>query len=178
MTAIVGLKHEDGVWMGADSMAVRNEETKFTLDNPKVFRNGEFLIGCSHHIRPGQLLQYKLEPLPIQDDCDLMEYMVKWFVEDVRECLKKGGYAHIENGEEIGGSFLIAVRGRLFGIDSMYQVAEHSAGYMAIGSGIKFCLASLYNTPDQPPEKRVLAALMTAAYFDPFCGGPFVVERL
>ncbi len=178
MTAIVGLKHEGDVWVGADSMGIRNEEVKMTLDIPKVFRNGEFLIGYSGHLRSGQLLQYQLKPSPIKDDCDLVEYMVKWFVEDVRECLKAGGYAQTENGIESGATFLVAVRGRLFEVDPGYQVVEHSAGYSAIGSAIQFCLASLFNTPCHPPEKRVLAALMTAAHFDPYCGGPFVVEKL
>ena len=50
--------------------------------------------------------------------------MVNVFVNDVRECLKIGGFASSEQEREIAGTFLVGISGRLFTVFDNYQIAE------------------------------------------------------
>ena len=53
-----------------------------------------------------------------------------------------------------GGSFLVAYQGRLFSIQSDYQVCETNRGFHAIGCGADYALGSLASTAGQPAEQR------------------------
>jgi len=49
-----------------------------------------------------------------------------------RECFKEGGFATKEDEKEIGGNFLVGIQGRLFCIESDYQVEEAIDNYTAV----------------------------------------------
>src|SRR3546814_9779502 len=74
--------------------------------------------------RMGQLLAHSFQPPKWHDDYDVYEYMVRDFVEAVRNCLKSGGFATREKEAEAGGTFLVGFKGRLFEIADDYQVGE------------------------------------------------------
>ena len=61
MTCIVGVVDNGKVYMGGDSAGVGGLCIE-TRKQPKVFRNGDFLIGYTDSFRMGQLLQYKMSP--------------------------------------------------------------------------------------------------------------------
>ena len=63
MTCIVGLIDGNRVWMGGDSAGVSGLDITVRSD-PKVFRNGDFLIGFTSSFRMGQLLAFRLRPPP------------------------------------------------------------------------------------------------------------------
>jgi ATP-dependent protease HslVU (ClpYQ) peptidase subunit len=172
MTCIVGLVENGIVYLGADSagsagnvLAVRRDE--------KVFRNGEFVMGFTDSFRMGQLLRYAFTPPKIPEGRDLMAYMVTDFVDAVRACFGDGGYRREENSVETGGVFLVGVRGRLFEIESDFQVGERVRPYAAIGSGMDVALGSLF-TSSGDPGRRLQAALLAADEFTTTVCGPFV----
>ena len=109
------------------SLTVRADE--------KVFQNGEFLMGFTTSFRMGQLLRYSLKPPRRHPDDEINQFMVVTFTNAVRECLKAGGYASREDEVESAGTFLVGYQGRLFEIDSDYQVGIPDDGYAAVGSG-------------------------------------------
>jgi len=126
----------------------------------------------------GQLLNYKFTPPPIAEDQDVFAYMATSFVESVRQCLKDGGYTIVQNNEETGGSFLVGYRGRLFHIESDFQVSEVLDSYDATGCGMEYALGSLHTTAesdDEYPADRLTAALDAASYFSPFVSAPYVI---
>lgn len=174
MTAIVGVAHEGRVVIGADSAGVSGWDL-VTRRDPKVFSNGPFIMGFTSSFRMGQLLQYALIPPLHPDDMDPFAYMATLFVDAVRGCLKAGGYAKLENGVETGGHFLVGYRGRLFEIDSDFQVGEQMDGYAAIGSGISVAHGALFATADLPPAVRVQRALAAAERHNIGVRGPFVL---
>jgi hypothetical protein len=57
------------------------------------------------------------------------------FVDAVRKVLKDGGFAKKDSEQEEGGVFLIGVSGRLFRLESDYQVGWTTDGYDACGFG-------------------------------------------
>lgn len=177
MTCIVGLVDGDRVWMGGDSAGVSGLDITVRADT-KVFRNGELLIGFTNSFRMGQLLAHRLVPPPREPGQDLFRYMVIDFVDAVRQVLKDGGYAHKSNEVETGGTFLVAAEGRLFAIQSDYQVGEAMRGYHAIGCGADYALGSLASTAGLSAEERVRRALECAELFSGGVRAPFTIQHI
>jgi hypothetical protein len=180
MTCIAGLVDENGdIYMGGDSAAVAGY-CLTPVKNIKVFINGEFIIGYTSSFRMGQLLQYSFTPPKLTEGQDIMQYMVNEFVNSIRTLFKTAGYIQIDKGEEIGGFFLVGFRGRLFHIQSDFQVSESIYPYNATGCGEAYALSVLHTTigVTYPPEARVRLALQTAADFNAGVRGPFNILKL
>ncbi len=177
MTCIVGLIHDDKIWMGGDSAGANR--TRLTVrKDPKVFINGDMIMGFTSSFRMGELLQYKLR-LPIKHQgIDIYKYMVTDFIDAVRECLSKGGYSEKDKEVEKGGEFLVGYKGRLFKIASDYQVGESIHPYDACGSGEDLALGVMFATFGQDPESRLRTALEAAFEFNPGVRGPFTILYL
>ena len=96
MTCLIGLVEDGKVYMGGDSAAVTGYDTR-QAKAPKVFENGEFLMGYTTSFRMGQLLQYHLTiPKQTSHESD-MSYMVTTFIDAVRDCFKNQGFTTINN---------------------------------------------------------------------------------
>lgn len=177
MTCIVGLVDGGDVWIGGDSAASRESGELTLRRDPKVFRRGEYLIGFTDSWRMGQLLRYRLAVPERPGSVELFEWMATEFVDAVRRCLSEGGFAHIDNNVEEGGGFLVAVGGRLFGVDSDYQVGEDLSGYSAVGCGAEVALGALAATRDLGGRIRVKRALEAAELHMNGVRRPFKVVR-
>lgn len=177
MTCIVGIAEGGNVYIGGDSAGVGGYSLTVRADR-KVFRNGDFIMGFTTSFRMGQLLAHALHPPRRHPDTDVYAFMVTDFIDAVRECLKKGGYAEKEKEAERGGTFLVGYAGRLFTIYDDYQVGEALDGYYAVGCGFNLALGSLYATIGGEPEKRIEAALQAAAHFSAGVCAPFHQVKL
>jgi ATP-dependent protease HslVU (ClpYQ) peptidase subunit len=172
VTAIVGLVHERAVHLGGDSAGVAGWSLTVRADS-KVFTNGPYVMGFTTSFRMGQLLRYALQaPYP---EGDLERFMATTFIDAVRRCLKDGGWAKKDSEREEGGDFLVGVHGRLFCVESDYQVGEAADGYAAIGCGEELALGALYATARSrmSPKKRLRLALEAAERFSAGVRGPF-----
>lgn len=181
MTCIVALKDGDRVYMGADSAGVGGYSRANRLD-PKIYRvGGKMLIGFTTSFRMGQLLGYSLTLPHHHADVTIETYMATSFIDAVRTCLKTGGYAEKEKEVESGGTFLVAYKGRIFGVQSDYQVAENAEAYNAVGCGEDLALGSLFTSERMTvngPRTRVEMALQAAAAFSAGVHPPFRIEEL
>ncbi len=175
MTAIAGFVHEGKVWIGGDSAGVDGRFALTVRADQKVFRSGEFVMGFTSSFRMGQLLRYTLTVPPWKEKQDLFEYMVNDFIGAVRNCLKAGGYAEKHDDAERGGTFLVGVRGRLFCIQSDYQVSESADGYEACGCGELICSGALFATRNfiGPPVERMKVVLEAAERHSAGVRAPF-----
>jgi ATP-dependent protease HslVU (ClpYQ) peptidase subunit len=181
MTCIAGLIDNGKVYIGGDSAGVSPSTYGLTVRaDSKVFKKGEFIFGFTSSFRMGQLLRYKLHTPYHRPEMPVDEYMNTEFVDAIRTCLKEGGYAQVDKGEESGGVFLVGYRGRLFKIDSDYQVAEGVDNMAACGCGEAIALGSLFSTAnfEMAPEMRVKNALTAAERFSAGVRGPFIVEEI
>lgn len=180
MTCVVALRHEGVIYMGCDSAGVGGYSRQNRMD-PKVYRVGEMLIGFTTSFRMGQLLGYSLTLPRHHADVPAENYMATSFINAVRDCLKAGGWASKDKENEIGGTFLAAYKGRIFEVESDYQVGERSEPYSAVGCGVDLALGSLYtSTRDASiqPRTRVSLALEAAAAFSAGVYPPFKIEEL
>lgn len=168
--------------MGADSAGTNVNFKQRTRLDKKVFINGEFIIGFTSSFRMGQLLKYKLNPPKYISEIhgDIFKYMCTHFIDSLRQCLKEGGYAQIDKGEESGGCFLVGFRGRLFEIESDFQVGENADKYSAVGCGEEYALGTLYSLKDKKmtAAEQIKSALACAEYFSAGVRGPFNILKL
>lgn len=177
MTCIAGVVHEGVVYIGADSAGIAGWELILRKDE-KVFINGPFLIGFTDSFRMGQLLQFRLSAPQHDEDIDSFQYLVTSVIDEVRRCLKEGGYAKKDNEVETAGAFLIGYRGRLFEIHRDYQVGESLNDIGAVGCGSSVVLCALYALKDVEPIERIRRALEIAERFNAGVRGPFIVKKL
>lgn len=172
MTCIVAIKDKGRVWIGGDSAGVAGLNVTIRADE-KVFENGDFIMGFCGSFRMGQLLRYAFNPPKRHADTDIYKYMVTDFVDAVRSCLKNGGVAEKHNDAEKGGFFLVGYEGRLFEIESDYQVGESIEAYSAIGCGGEYAYGALAASEGQKPEARIKIALAAAEKFSAGVRAPF-----
>lgn len=175
MTCIVGLEADGHVLIGGDSAGISGYSITIRADQ-KVFTRDQYAFGFTSSYRMGQILRYDADlPEPDHNHRDLDAFMVSWFVPAVRKALEEGGYTRTRDGREEGGTFLVGIRGRLYCIDSDFQIGRSTDGYMAVGCGDDLALGSLHSTPHVPPRTRVKQALKAAAYHSAGVSGPFKV---
>jgi len=174
MTCIVGFidKKNKKAIIGADSAGVSGLDITIRKDK-KVFKVGEFIIGCTSSFRMIQLLQFSFTPPKVYDK-DIYEYMCTDFINTVINCFKEGGYLQkYSDGDEKGGTFLVAYKDRLFKVSDDFQVGEATQGYDACGCGDSYALGSIFNTNKTNANTIVLEALKTAEYFSGGVCEPF-----
>jgi ATP-dependent protease HslVU (ClpYQ) peptidase subunit len=179
MTCVVGLISEDRVYIGADSASVDVSDLVTRPTNvPKVFKRGKFLIGYTTSFRMGQLLEHWLDVPSRPDGQKGQVYMVKEFVERVRELFKDKGFATVKNSNEKGGTFLVGYNGCLYTIHGDFQVAELSDGFDAVGCGSEFALGAMAALTDLKPAQRIKKSLEIAAYFSAGVCPPFRIKSM
>ena len=179
MTCIVGLVHEEKVYIGGDSAGVAGYCLMLRADQ-KVFTNGPFAMGFTTSFRMGQLLRHAFRP-PDHDPREADEkFMAVTFVNEVRKCLKEGGWAAEDNKRESGGTFLVGYSGRLYRVENDYQVGETPHGFDAVGCGAELALGALHvldGTNDLGPRAKLIVALSAACRFSAGVAEPFnIVE--
>jgi hypothetical protein len=173
VTVIVGLVHDGRVLLGGDSAGVSGYDLTIRTD-PKVFTTGAYVLGFTTSFRMGQLLRWSLQPPAPPEAGDLDRFLCTTWVDAVRDCLKLGGWAKKDNEQETGGKFLVGVTGRLFVVDSDYQIGEPADGYAACGCGEDVALGALAATAGiDDPEERVRLALAAAERHNAGVRGPF-----
>lgn len=191
MTCIVGVEHQQGVTLGADSCGAAGGRTTHRED-PKIFRlertatcaehdqGQEVLIGYTTSYRMGQLLRYSLE-LPYHPaEMEPMEWLVTRFVTAVRDVLSDGGWLKKTKEREQAGCFLVGYRGQLFHVERDLQVGRYGRGYAAAGSGAEVALGSLRTTRHDTvrARDRCSLALSAAAAHNAYVAPPFQYVEL
>jgi len=162
MTCIVAVSDGSRVTVGADSASVADESLMIRADQ-KIFKLGELIIGFTSSFRMGQVLQHLTQvPKAPSDDRDLMRYMVAEFIPAIRSSLRDAGFSSVENNVESGGTFIVAIRSKIFCVYSDFQIASPACDYAAVGCGDQIAEGSLFSTEGESVERRVEVALRAA----------------
>lgn len=171
MTCIVGIANKGKVYIGADSLG-SNGYTKEVRKEPKVFINGDFIIGGTSSFRMLDLLRWKFNPPTVKDGDNLHKFMCTEFVDYVRNLFTDNGYC-ITSEDWQSGVFLVGIQGRLFKVEQDFQVAEYD--YIACGSGECHALGSLYTSNIKNPKSAITKALECAENFVVSVQRPFII---
>lgn len=178
MTCIIGLVENGKVYMGGDSGAGCDWNPCTIITHPKVFRNGDFLIGYTASFRMGQLLEHHLSVEPKQVGMSDMAYMVRVFIEAVRKCFRDFAFSEIENSKEDGGQFLVGYNGNLYEVFYTFQIHQWDSSYWACGSGIEKALVAMHLLKHLPPRERIEQSLVAVAKFSRWVTAPFYTLEL
>lgn len=181
MTCVVGLADEKGrILVAADSAGVRVDDLSLTVRlDPKVFRVGDFVIGCAGSFRAAQVLRYRFTPPRPAEGQDVYAFMVTSFVDAVRAALRDAGVERLHEEVETGlGEFVVGYRSRVFLVEQDFQVAEAASGYASAGVGCQVARGALYATVGRPAKERIETALLAAQEHSAGVRGPFIVEVL
>lgn len=188
MTCIAAVSDGKTVWIGGDAAGIDASDLSMSIRaDPKVSahnRNGVYWgLGFTTSFRMGQIIRYHftLPPITKADEKDLFGYMVTKFIPEVRHLLSEGGVSTTENGVETCGEFIIGLMGKIFCVDTDFQVASAADPFFAVGSGAPFALGALKvldkfrQSGQLDPRTQVLEALTAS---ECFCAGvrhPFTI---
>lgn len=189
MTCIVALTDGERVLIGGDSAGTNGHELRLRTD-AKVFRAGPYGLGFTSSFRMGQILRYETElpePPTNTDAEELERFMVTEFVETVRQAFSDKGFAKTaryaspalpgltEEGQAIGGTFLVGVAGQVFEIMNDFQVSRPSRPYSAVGKGALVALGALHALEDgeMSLRERGEAALVASEAYCSYVREPF-----
>lgn len=195
MTCIVAMADGQSVIMGGDSAGVDGRDLYLRAD-AKVFQKGEYLIGFTTSFRMGQILRYETE-LPEVPENPTPENLERFFVTDfipaVRRSFDEHGFAKTarfsapdkpglsEDGQVVGGTFLVGVAGQIFEIRGDYQLGRPVTPYSAVGAGAMVALGTLRaleGVEGLTLRERVTRALETAEAYNAGVRGPFQLVEL
>jgi ATP-dependent protease HslVU (ClpYQ) peptidase subunit len=178
VTCIVGVKTETGVLLAGDALG-SNGWSGTPYKAPKVFRlSRQVAAGFTSSFRMGQLLQHHLT-LPTLHG-DELAWTISELVPVIRQTFKDHGYAEVRNNEETGGTFLLAIRARLFVVQGDYAVLETRHPYDAVGCGQDYAMGAMHalwkpKTGHSPAAARsfLRAAIDAASEFSLGVGPPY-----
>lgn len=176
MTCIVGIEHRGGVILGADSLASASDWTCHIESTSKLVRSDAYIFGFTSSFRMGDILRHHVAlpgPPAGATEGKLLRHMVRAVVPVLRAAFKDGGWATTKDGAEVGGHFPIGVGGRLFCVQSEYQVLRSAHGYAAVGVCDGIAKGALAATEGQPPRVRLRKALLAAERHCVGVRGPF-----
>lgn len=172
MTCIVGLKADDGVWIGADR-AVTTGGRVDQLAAPKISRlDDTMIVGFTGTLRGAQVIQYGFRVPRRHPKDELLEWMVTSVIpawnERFRDC-------SVSTSNTVA---LAGVEGRLFTVAGDSAVCELVGDFHATGSGEEYALGAMHATAGtgMAPRERIMLALESAAAYCASVGGPFDVE--
>lgn len=168
MTCIVGLKTEEGVYIGGDTFG-SDRFIGEAYRRPKVFKKDDFIFGVCGSYRVMQLLEFKLNIPDKAEKTPEDKYIYTDFLESVRKCLKDGGHIKLDSGIETiqGAELLFAYRGNLYILQNDLSILEPKSGFAATGSGMYHAQASLFSTEGTTlsAEERITKAIQCANNF-------------
>ena len=178
MTIVAGVVDKNGdVFMGCDSIGT-NGFIYSCREEPKIFKNGDFLIGYTTSFRFGQLLEHSFKPPRHHKKDSDYKYMCTHFIDEVRKCLKGGGYAKKDKEEESGGTCLIGYHEALWEMKDDYEIAKAPGGIGAVGSGSYTAYGAMHALKRENPKVRIKAGLEAAEAIIVTTRGPFHYMKL
>lgn len=186
MTCIVGMTHEEEVYMAADSCAGNGYVSVTCKTNKLVKRmcgkgaDVPVLFGGCGRWRDIQIVAYRLS-IPDPDEYRSLEGFMFELCKNLSESLEDS--LALEKSDEVGAlrsSFLVGVRNRLFVVQGDLSFYESEHLYNAIGSGAEVALGSLHrsfaNTHEIEPKPFLMGALHASAEFCSSVRPPFYME--
>jgi ATP-dependent protease HslVU (ClpYQ) peptidase subunit len=189
VTCIVAIEHHGDIYVGGDSAAIDDVTSEIrTRSDEKVFIKSCFelhsqrmIIGFAGSFRIGQLLRYSLEIPEHKKQHSDMEYLVVDFIDSIRSMQKdKGSLIKVDEVEEHDSELIVGYKGKIYIIESDFQVGRLVENYAACGIGAQTALGALYATKNikMQPEERIKLALSASAEYTSGVREPFTIMKL
>lgn len=179
MTCIVGLVEGKKVWLGGDRAATDGGLNRTLLKEPKIFAKGDVGFGVCGSPKVMDALKHGID-LPVQAGDDDRKFLVTELVPAMREGLVKLEAAAANTspfggggGIEFEGAMLVAYRGKLYTLESNFQLVEGDENFASVGSGSKLALGSFTATKKVRNAKKRIMMALEASTKNAGCAPPF-----
>jgi len=175
MTCIVGINQGRTVWIGGDSAMTGGDLGQGISLDPKVFIIAdEFAFGICGSPKLMNVLCHNFD-IKKQKTGDDNKYFCSEFITSLKEAFVAGGCTvdHPEHGTCFEGELLAGYRGRLYRIQSNFQIITDAYGFTSVGSGSDIAIGSLHATKNDHPKRRILKALEASAIANAAVRPPF-----
>lgn len=161
MTCIVAIGKNGVSWLGGDSAATSGDLSKRIIGESKVFlkKNIAFGIAGSPKILNALMNTENFNMMPKVSDLDTLVHnhvipLVKKSLDEF-DCLTSDGMFE--------GAILFGTKGKVFRVESNFQVISCIHNFDSIGSGSDIAMGSLHSTKSLSPRKRITLALEASA---------------
>lgn len=145
MTCIIALKTKEGHNVIAGDLMASNGHHFNKIKTSKIFTKGDqCIIGYTSSFRMGQILEFGWDMPPRIEGLTDEQYMCNNVMSSLRSAFHKQGFGGRDIIEDIGGTFLILYRDKLFMVQSNYSVLEYEDDVLAVGSGTDAALAVMH----------------------------------
>lgn len=195
MTTIIGIQGDGWALIGADSKITafderNNIQGQSTLPKhqSKIINKDGYLMGAAGDVRAINLLHHVFEPpspryatTPHKID----EHITRRLIPALRTCFDDHGFSPPDNQErdhraEQNSTIIIALKARIYIIESDYSWTQDNTGIYTIGTGSQYAQGALHaltgnNTDNLTPKTaatHIKKALTIAATHDPYTGLP------
>ena len=195
MTCIVGLQSGKSVLIGGDSAGTSGNLSQRILGDKKVFNKGKFVFGVCGLPKVIDAIRYTFD-IPEQDKSEEdRAYISATFLPAFKECLKEAGcFAGEHDREESGheesesnqdnleevfvGAVLFGYKGKLYRIESNFQIITNAYEFDAVGSGQDIAIGALHSSKkNSNAKKRILSALEASAINNAGVRPPFTIVQ-
>jgi ATP-dependent protease HslVU (ClpYQ) peptidase subunit len=145
MTTMVAVQGQNWTAVACDSQ-VTEDNRVFMLpkENPKIVKNGSYLLGAAGDMRAVNLLAHEFKPPTPPANCTgvkLDKFISNKFIPDLKACFDDAQYG--EKGSQ-DSTILVVVHGTVYEIGSGYDWCHDVSGIYAFGSGGDFALGALH----------------------------------
>lgn len=187
MSCVVAIAEGNTVYMGADSAGtVMATLDQVSCKTPKIYKEGEFLIGVVGSFRGLQLIKNNLDFEELENNIKGLSVsvtpaqIVSSLVEDMRSLFIDFGHTKYEDGQENGDNYLIGYKGSIFLLQPEYDIMEPRYPYYALGNGDLAAFGALYATreTDLSPFDRIAVGLEAAQMHNGAVREPWVFDSV
>ena len=172
MTCIAAIVQDGEVYMAGDRGA-SEPHIILPLQNPKVWRKGEYLFGY-YGTMHGEIVQNYFIP-PKLPTTNIDKFMRSTFRQALKDFYAEWSISS-SDAEDFG--MLIGVKGNVYehNMQDLSMTSFDGVNYISAGSGDAYAIGSLYSTKHyKDPKKRLRMALEAAVQFSPTCQAPIDV---
>ena len=180
MTCIIGYAEKGNVWIGGDSAGISGFYNKTIRADEKVFLKGDMIFGFTSSFRMGQIIRYHFSIPSLKVGQDIDSYLHTTFLDALIDTLEENHYASEKNNVLTGGTFLFGFKGKLYEIQSNFQIAQNVEKYNSCGCGADLAKGAMYTLEKIAddklnPEMKIRIALTAASKFSAGVAPPFKV---
>lgn len=162
MTCCIGYKTNKNIYFIGDTQGSYDENKEIRLD-PKIFKMNNMLFAVCGSFRMRDVLMYELNIPKLGLNEDIDRYVRTTVINGIRNLfIEKGICIKTEESDLVSpGDILIAIRNKIYKIESDFQVGEINKPYVAIGCGSREAMAAMsmyerfFNLPKTKKEVNI-----------------------
>lgn len=195
MTTIVGIQGDGWAVIGADSRITSFDEHSMIIgqstlpkEQSKIVEKDEYLIGAAGDVRAINILHHIFEPPSLRyatTQAKIDQHITKRVIPGLRQTFDEQGFSPPDKQErdhqaEQNSTIIIAIKGRIYVIETDYSWTQDHTGIYTIGTGAQYARGALHalignSTSRLTPKTagtHIRKALTIAAAHDPYTGLP------